>query len=387
MKRTFTANFWILCASMFLFTTSFNLILPELNEYISILGGADKKGLIITLFALGSLLARPFSGKLSDHIGRKKVMTIGIIIGTVVCLIYPFQLGVFFFLSLRFIHGIAAGFMPTGATASVTDILPSNKRGRGMGIWGTFISLGIGAGQSMGTPIKQALGIDSMFVIASVIALISGALLVYVQESLVEPQKFKLAHITLKWTDVIEPSVIPSAMVMFLSAICSGVIFVITPEISEYLGINNKGWFFMFYVISTIGVRLFSSSWSDRFGRRKTLVVGMIFLIVSMTFIGFAYNPLTYTLAAIVFGFATGVSSPTLFAWTADLSADHRRGVGAGTMFIALELGIMVGSFSTTLIYDNTFVTVLYCFLFGVSTAVLALLYLLWHLKKRHSAT
>lgn len=387
MKRTFTTNFWILCVSMFLFTTSFNLILPELNEYISLLGGADKKGLIITLFAFSSLLARPFSGKLSDHIGRKKVMIIGIIIGTVVCLFYPFQLGVFFFLCLRFFHGIAAGFMPTGATASVTDILPNNKRGRGMGIWGTFISLGIGAGQSLGTPVKQALGLDSMFVIASVIALFSGALLVYVKESLVEPQGFQLSHVKISWTDVIEPSVIPSAMVMFLSAICSGVIFVITPEISQYLGINNKGWFFMFYVISTIGVRLFSSSWSDRFGRRKTLVVGMIILILSMALIGFAYDTITYTMAAIVFGFATGVSSPTLFAWTADLSAENRRGVGAGTMFIALELGIMVGSFSTTIIYNNTFETVLYCFLFGVSTALLALFYLLWHLKKRYSAT
>lgn len=372
---------------MFLFTTSFNLILPELNDYISLLGGENQKGLIITLFAFSSLLARPFSGKLSDYIGRKKVMIIGIIIGTIVCLIYPFQLGVVFFLFLRFLHGIAAGYMPTGATAAVTDILPSNKRGRGMGIWGTFISLGIGVGQSIGTPIKQSLGIDAMFIIASVIALFSGALLVYVKESLVEPVKFKLSHLKIRWTDVIEPSVIPSAMVMFLSAICSGVIFVITPELSKYLGINNKGWFFSFYVISTIGVRLFSSSWSDRFGRRKTLVVGMILLILSMLFIGFSYNTLTYTLSAIFFGFATGVSSPTLFAWTADLSEPHRRGVGAGTMFIALELGIMVGSFSTILLYHNTFETVLYCFLFGMFTALLAFFYLLWHLKYKHSAT
>jgi MFS family permease len=174
---------------------------------------------------------------------------------------------------------------------------------------------------------------------------------------------------------------------MFLSAICSGIIFVLTPDMSEYLEIQNKGFFFGTYVISTILIRLFTSSVSDRIGRRKTLLIGMSVLFISMIMIGIAKDIYTYVAASIVFGIATGISSPTLFAWTADLSHVDRRGVGSGTMFIALELGIMTGSLSTLLIYDSTKSTILEGFLFGALTALICVFYLFWHLKKRQSLT
>jgi MFS family permease len=176
-------------------------------------------------------------------------------------------------------------------------------------------------------------------------------------------------------------------MVMFLTATCSGIIFVVTPDISAFLGIENKGFFFGVYVISTILIRLFTSSMSDRIGRRQMLLAGCLLLIASMMLIASAESVNSYILAAIIFGFATGVSSPTLFAWTADLSHVDRRGVGSGTMFIALELGIMTGSLSTLLIYDSTKSTILAGFLFGALTALICVFYLFWHLKKRQSLT
>jgi MFS family permease len=387
MKHQYGRNFWLLCLSMFLFMTSFNIILPELNQFITDLGGGDKKGLIITLFTISAGISRPFSGKLSDTIGRRKVMMIGMGIGVVVCLLYPLSFSVPFFLFLRLLHGFSAGFLPTGATALVTDILPANRRGQGMGIYGTFISLGIGVGQAVGSPVKSAIGMNNLFLVACLISIASGLILFMVKESLVEMQRFRPGLLKVGWKDVFEPSVLPSAMVMFLSASCSGIIFVITPDISGFLGLENKGWFFMYYVFSTILVRLFTSGLSDKIGRRKTLFMGMMILITSMLMIGFAKDWQMYTAAAIVFGCATGISSPTLFAWTADLSHPQRRGVGSGTMFIALELGIMVGSFSTILLYDNTWDSVPIAFGFGSALALWAVLYLLWHLKRRESLT
>ena len=107
--------------------TSFNLIIPELNEFITILGGANYKGLVITLFTISAAISRPFSGKLSDTIGRKKAMTIGMLASVIVSILYPLSFSVFFFLCLRFLHGFSAGFFPTGATALLTDILPEKK--------------------------------------------------------------------------------------------------------------------------------------------------------------------------------------------------------------------------------------------------------------------
>ena len=387
MVHSYDRNFWLLCFSMFFFMASFNLIIPELNQFITLLGGKSEKGLIITLFTISAAVSRPFSGKLSDFIGRKRVMTIGMLVTLLVSLLYPFSMTVFFFLCLRFLHGFSAGFFPTGATALLTDILPKEKRGRAMGIWGTFISLGIGIGQGLGSIICQEFGINALFFVASGVALLSGLLIINIKETLENKNKFKLNHLRITIKDVFEPSVTPAAIVMFFSATCSGIIFVLTPDISKFLNIENKGWFFIFYVMTTIIVRLFFSSISDKIGRRKTLTIGMGFLIISMLLIGFSYSKLTYTLASIIFGIATGMTSPTLFAWTADLSHKDRRGVGSGTMFIALELGIMTGSLSTLLTYNNSLETIPLAFSVGSGLALTAFIYLIWHQKKRISNT
>jgi MFS family permease len=359
--------------------------MPELNGFITILGGEDIKGLVVTLFTISAGISRPFSGKISDLVGRKTTIYLGVIVGVLVSLCYPLAHSVFFFLGLRFLHGLSAGFTPTGATALITDILPEKSRGRAMGIWGTFISLGIGVGQALGSWIFMHFSYTVLFACSAIFGLISLLLSIYVKETLEVKNKFAPRMLLIKWNDVFEPSVLPASLVMFLTAASSGIIFVITPDISKFLGIQNKGWFFGIYVISTILVRLLTGSLSDKIGRRKTLLIGNFFLMTSMISIGLADSIMLYTIAAIIFGFATGISSPTLFAWTADLSAFDRRGVGAGTMFIALECGIMLGSLSTLVLYNSTLDSVFLSFAFGAFLSFIASIYLIWHLQKRKS--
>ena len=378
-------NFWLLCLSMFFFMASFHLIIPELNGFISNLGGDEYKGLIHVLFSISAGISRPFSGKLSDTIGRKRVIYFGIIISFVVALLYSLSFSVFFFLSLRFIHGFSAGFSPTGSTALVTDLIPADSRGKAMGIWGTFISLGIGVGQALGSLIFEHLGYNSLFMISAIFTVISLLLVLKVEETLAVKQKFDGSQLKIQAKDVFEPSVLPAAMVMLLTAFSSGIIFVITPDISAFLGITNKGFFFGIYVISTILIRLFTSSLSDKIGRRQTLLIGCTILMISMILIATSNSVNTYIISAVVFGLATGVSSPTLFAWTADLSHEARRGVGAGTMFIALEIGIILGSASTLIFYDNSKNTILISFLVGALLSLAAALYLVWHIRTKKS--
>jgi MFS family permease len=385
MRFNYGSNFWLMSLSMFFFMMSFNLIMPELNGFLTALGSSELKGLIITLFTISAGISRPFSGKIADLVGRKTSIYIGIIICILVSLTYPIAQSLLFFFVLRFLHGFSAGFMPTGATALVTDVLPEKSRGQAMGIWGTFISLGIGLGQALGSWIFMQSNYTVLFGFSGFICLISLVLATFVKETLKEKQPFKLKVLRIEWKDVVEPTVFPAAVVMFLTAASSGIIFVITPDISNFLGINNKGWFFGVYVISTILIRLFSGSLSDRIGRRKTLLIGNLFLITAMLLIGLSTSINSYTFAAIIFGCATGISSPTLFAWTADLSDVTRRGVGAGTMFIALECGIMLGSLSTLFLYDSTLNTILNSFIFGALLALTASIYLIWHLLNRKS--
>lgn len=376
-----------MCWALLAFMISFNLFLPEFNEFITALGGAEYKGMIFLMFSLSAAISRPFSGKLSDTIGRKKVMYIGIVLGFLTTLAYPLSSVVVFFLWLRFIHGFSAGFLPTGATALVTDLLPAEGRGVAMGIWGTFISVGFGVGNFFATYIEQAVGLTGLFLVAAGFALVSGVLIAFIRETLPNPQPFRWSMLRVRWNDIFEPSVRPAAFVMFCSATSTGIMFVTSPDMSGYVGIENKGWFFLFYMSSTIVIRLFASSLSDKIGRRKALLIGLFFMAVSMLILGFSKDWIQYTMGAIVFGISTGISSPTIFAWMADLAPEKRRGVGSGTVFIALELAIMFGAIITLRIYDSSSATIPICYTIGASFAVIGMGYLVWHLMKRQSVT
>lgn len=382
MFKRYSKDFWLLSASMFFFMLSFNLILPEMNGFISSLGGAKLKGSVIFLFSIAAGISRPFAGKLADLIGRKRTIYTGIAIAFFVSLSYPLMSLLSFFLLLRFTHGLSAGFAPTGSTALLTDILPEGKKGAAMGLWGTFISLGIGVGQALGSYIFSLSNFDTLFMCSAGFAVIALLFIFPIKETLADKQRFSWQQLRIRKEDIIEPDVRPAALIMLLTAISSGVIFVLSSDYAGYLGIQNKGYFFGIYVLSTIAIRLLFSSISDRIGRRKTMLFGCGLLVFSMISIGLANSIGTYTAGAVVFGLATGISSPTLFAWTADLSPVHRRGTGSGTMFIALEAGILIGSGLTFLVYHNTFLTAKICMFIAAAFALLAILALLIQLRK-----
>jgi MFS family permease len=367
---------------MFFFMLSFNLILPEMNGFISGLGGSEVKGSIIFLFSVAAGLSRPFAGKLADLIGRKRSVFIGLAIAILASLSYAWVGALYIFFVLRFMHGLSAGFAPTGATALLTDMLPPGKKGAAMGLWGTFISLGIGVGQALGSYIFAHSNFDTLFMASAGFGVLALILLSPIKETLPVQQAFHWRQLLIKWEDIVEPSVKPAALIMLLTAISSGLIFVLTPDYSAYLGIANKGYFFGIYVLSTIGIRLVFSSLSDRIGRRETMLIGCSLLVLSMILLGFSDDIWSYSLAATIFGLATGISSPTLFAWTADLSLAHRRGTGAGTLFIALEIGILIGSGLTFLFYKNTIESARTCLFIAAGFGGVALLFLLLQMRK-----
>jgi len=385
MLKRYSKDFWLLSASMFFFMLSFNLILPEMNGFISGLGGSEVKGSIIFLFSVAAGVSRPFAGRLADLIGRKRSVFIGLGIAIAASISYAWVGALSVFFVLRFAHGLSAGFAPTGATALLTDILPPGRKGAAMGLWGTFISLGIGVGQALGSYIFERSNFDTLFMTSAAFGILALLLLSPIKETLPEQQAFQWRQLLIKWEDVVEPSVKPAALIMLLTAISSGLIFVLTPDYSTYLGIANKGYFFGIYVLSTIGIRLVFSSLSDRIGRRETMVIGCSLLVLSMVLLGYANDVWSYSFAAVIFGLATGISSPTLFAWTADLSLAHRRGTGSGTLFIALEIGILIGSGLTFLFYKNTIESARHCLFIAAGFGVIALLILLVQIRSAKS--
>ncbi|HEX2607517.1 MAG TPA: MFS transporter, partial [Flavisolibacter sp.] len=113
----YSAKFILLCSSSFLFSSSFNMLIPELPSYLSSMDGGNYKWLIISLFTLTAGFSRPFSGKLTDTIGRVPVMAIGSLVCFVCGFLYPILHTITGFLMLRLLHGFSTGFKPTATAA------------------------------------------------------------------------------------------------------------------------------------------------------------------------------------------------------------------------------------------------------------------------------
>ena len=74
-----------------------------------------------------------------------------------------------------------------------------------MAIFGTFISLGIGAGQSLGSYIYMHSNYNVLFLSSGILAILSFALMINVKETLKDRIPFSTSVLKVKKTDIIEP--------------------------------------------------------------------------------------------------------------------------------------------------------------------------------------
>ncbi len=371
-----TKQFALLCASSALFFGSFNMVIPELPDYLTSLGGEDYKGLIISLFTLTAMASRPFSGKLTDTIGRIPVMVFGSAVCVVVALLYPLLASVSGFLTLRFLHGMSTGFKPTATAAYIADIVPDSKRGEAMGVLGVATSSGMAIGPAIGGWVASISSIDMVFYLSSFIGLISVLVIIGMKETVPEKQPFQWKLLKVNWREFYEPRVLGPSITFLLTAFSFGIVLTIVPDLSKHLGLDNKGLFFTIFVIASLAVRLIAGKASDRFGRVKVLKVSALSIATAMLTIGFSENAFQLMLAAALFGLAVGMNSPTIFAWTIDLSDTKFRGRAMATMYIALEIGIGSGAFLSAEIYANNPNNFGWSFWIGTILSLIAFAYL-----------
>ncbi len=386
-KKVYDAHFWLLCLSSLLFFSSFNMIIPELPEYLTQLGGAEYKGLIISLFTVTAMVSRPFSGKLADTIGRVPVMIFGAVVCLICSLLYPVVSSLFAFFLLRFVHGFSTGFTPTGNTAYLSDIIPAERRGEAMGLLGTAGAVGMAAGPALGGTLANQFGLNAMFYCSSFFALVSIVILLRTKETLKEKQSFSIQHLKVSRTDIFEPLVLTPCLVMLLAAFAYGVVFTVIPDFGQFVGIRNKGLLFTYLTIASLLIRLLAGKASDRYGRVPVLLVSTMGIVLSMLIIGTADSSSQLILGVSMYGLAQGSTSPTLLAWATDLSHEQYKGRGIASLYIFMELGIGLGAFISGLLYANDPSRFIVVFATAATLGTLAFLYLLLVKRKQRIAT
>jgi MFS family permease len=383
--RSYGLNFWLLCLSSFLFFSSFNMIIPELPDFMRSMGGEKFIGLHIALFTLTAGLSRPFSGKLTDKWGRVPVMIVGAVVTGCVALVYPFVLNIYGFLLLRLAHGFSTGFKPTGTAAYVADVVPSDRRGEAMGIASFFSMIGMMIGYAVSSKIVAAFTLDGLFYISACIAVLSIVILLGMKETLEQREKFSLNLLKINWGDVYEPSALRPATVMMLNCFCFGVVVSLFPDFSVSLGILDKGLYFVYFSGASLISRVIGGRLSDRFGRVPIIMVALLIVATGSVLTGISTTPAMFFTAGVVFGAGYGLASPSLFAWVIDLASPEARGKALSTVFLALEIGIGCGALLSGIAYQSDVSRFPWIFGGAAFLSVLAFIYLVVTRPKKHA--
>ncbi|OYW81135.1 MAG: MFS transporter, partial [Sphingobacteriia bacterium 32-37-4] len=361
--RFFTFQFGLLCVSNFLFSASFNMMIPELPGYLTKIGGAEYKGLIIALFTLMAGISRPFSGKLTDTIGRVPVMVFGSLVCVVCSLLYPVLTSVVGFLLLRFVHGFSTGFKPTATAAYGADVVHESRRGEAMGALAIGYTIGASAGPMLGSYLVNYFGYDIMFYVSAFLALGSVIILYNVKETLPKATRFKAAHLKINQTEIFDASAIRPALITLLLCFSIGTVLTVAPDFSEHLGLHNKGIFFAFFTVASLFIRFVAGKISDKYGRVPVLIGSTAVLVVAMIILSLSHSVTMMLVGAVLYGLSWGINSPVITAWTVDLCEPVNRGKAIASMYIALEVGIGTGALFSGWIYHNQSTQFVYAFL------------------------
>lgn len=359
------------------------MMIPELPAYLTSLGGGEHKGLIIALFTITAGLSRPFSGKLADTLGRLPVMYVGTLVCVACSLCYPLLPFVSGFLCLRLMHGFSTGFKPTGTSAYIADIVPSDRLGEAMGVLGICLNLGASSSPPLGSWLVKVYGMNAMFMASAAFALCSILILLNLRETLESKQKFRWSLLKVGRGDIYDPKALPSAVVMIGCYISYGTILTLVPDLSDKVGIQNRGTFFTIFTLSSLATRFMAGRLSDIHGREPVLKVSAIMIAISMLLFANTYTPYMLYAASAMFGLGNGVFSPAINAWTVELGDPARKGRAMATMYIALEIAIGGGAFFAGWYYANEIGRMPQVFYLAAFACLLSLVYLLFYGKSK----
>ncbi|MDX5320087.1 MAG: MFS transporter [Bacteroidota bacterium] len=338
-------SFQRLCACSLLFFASFNMIIPELPDYLRSLGGEKYIGHIIFLFTITALLSRPFSGKWADAIGRVPIIVFGAAVSALCGLLYLFTTSVFWFLALRLFHGFSTGFTPTGTSAYVADIVPVKRRGEAMGILSLAGSVGMAMGPAFGSYLTLKFGYEALFMTSSLSGIAAVLWMMGLKEPLQHPVKFNSSMFRIRFHEFYEPRVLMPSLVMVLVVFSFGTMITLIPDRCKELGLENRGLFFTVFTAASVLVRFGAGKISDRLGREKVLLVSSLLIALAMFVLGNASSLPLLFLGSVLFGLGNGINSPTIMAWSIDLSDIKYVGRAMATVYMALEIGIGGGAF------------------------------------------
>ncbi|NOU71149.1 MFS transporter [Paenibacillus sp. LMG 31458] len=304
----------LLIFNIFLVFTGVGLVVPIMPTYMTELHvSGSLMGLLVASFSLTQLIFSPLAGRLSDSLGRKRIIVAGMILFALSEWLFGAASTPLLMFVSRMLGGIGAALIMPAVMAYAADVTSVEERGKGMGFINAAITTGFIIGPGIGGFLAEY-GIRVPFYSAAVAGAIAAVLTFLVlPESRTAEKLTSSTPVLMKKQSLITQLVHSYREPYFLSLI---IVFVMSFGLSNYeqifgLFVDHKFGFTPkdIAIIITFGsiagavVQVTIFGWIlNRFGEKRvisfcliiaglfvllTLFVNSYFLIITVTFIVF----------------------------------------------------------------------------------------------------
>ena len=147
-ERLWTSSFTSICVANFLLNFAFYLLLPVLPLYLIKVFGASKTmvGIVVSCYTVAALIVRPMAGFVLDMYSRRPLYLLAYFLFALCFTGYVVAGSIALLVLVRLVHGLTMGMVSTAGNSLVVDIMPSSRRGEGLGYFGVANNIAMATG-------------------------------------------------------------------------------------------------------------------------------------------------------------------------------------------------------------------------------------------------
>ncbi|WP_273852837.1 MFS transporter [Guptibacillus spartinae] len=356
-------------SNLFIFIV-FYALLTLLPIYVTeeIGGSESEAGLIITIFLLSAIIVRPFSGRLIDRFGKKKMLVTSAAFFAGASFLYPLVDNYVALLLLRFFHGVWFSIVTTAAGGIAADTIPRDRRGEGLGYFAMSMNLAVVTGPFIALTLLQYVSYMTIFLVLSGIMTIGVlcTLGVKVIENSVPAPSHKLT-----FNDLFEKKSFPIALVgLFVAFSYASVISFISLYAKSIGLLEAAGFFFAVFAVAMLVSRPFTGRMFDVRGPNTVILPAFVLFALGLFTLSLTTEAWMLLLAGALIGLGYGSIVPSFQTLAIQAAPESRSAHATATFFTFFDTGIATGSFIlgiivTTLGYANLYM-ILGIFVIGI---------------------
>jgi MFS family permease len=330
-------------------------------------------GFALSLFGFLNSFAQPFTGRLSDRTGRRKVYILfGLVVLAVTSVAYALVESYEALLVVRALQGLGGAFVIPTTIALVNDLARSDaERGGNFGVFNTFRLLGFGFGPVVAGLVIQRgpyvlpfdvtlSGFNAAFGVAVLGALVSFLLVtVLISEP---PMSAADAGDDLSIAVTGDDRLLDPIFVLGVGTLFMATSIALFATLQEPINARlDQGptWFgvqFSAVVIANVALQVPIGRAADRFGRKPFLVWGLVLLAPAVLAQGLVTSPWTMLVARLVHGVSVAMVFAPALAVAGDLATEGESGTTLSVLTMAFGLGTAVGPLASGALFAYGFV-------------------------------